>query len=238
MSRPRLLLTRPEPQSRVFAEMAQERFGADLEAVISPLLRIEHLPLTRDPAGFDGLVFTSRNGVAAFAAASDLRDVTAWCVGDATARAAAAAGLSARSAAGALADLAWTLRRDAAGLTMLQVRGRHVAGDLAALVGPAGPRITEAILYEQHPQPLTSAARAALSGTTPLLLPLFSPRSAGLIAPEIANANAPLHIAAMSPAVAEALPLQARGGAVTAPTPDAEGMLRALAELLQRVKSA
>ena len=83
-----------------------------------------------------------------------------------------------------------------------------------------------------------AAARAALSGTTPLLLPLFSPRSAGLIAPEIANANAPLHIAAMSPAVVEALPLQARGGAVTAPTPDAEGMLRALAELLQRVKSA
>lgn len=86
--------------------------------------------------------------------------------------------------------------------------------------------------------PLTPAARAALSGSAPLLVPLFSPRSAGLMAPEIANARAPLHIAAMSPAVAEALPLQVRGGVAMAPVPDAEGMLQALAGLMGRAKSA
>lgn len=238
MARPRLLLTRPEPQARGFAEAARARLGADLDVVISPLLRIEPLPLDPDPARFDGLVFTSRNGVAAFAAASAVRALPAWCVGDATARAAAAEGLAARSAAGTLDDLAVTLRREAAGLSLLQLRGRHVAGDLAARVGPAGPRITEAILYEQHPQPLTPSARAALSGSEPLLVPLFSPRSAGLMAPEIANARAPLHIAAMSPAVAEMLPVQARGGAVLAPMPNAEGMLRALADLMRRAKFA
>lgn len=231
MSQARLLLTRPEAQARAFAEAVRVRFGSDFDPVFAPVLRIVHLPLGLDPYGFDGLIFTSRNAVAAFVASSDLREPTAWCVGSATAAAAAEAGFEARSSAGALPALAAQLRSMPRSDRLLHVHGVHTAGDLETLVGADGPQITSTVIYDQLPQPLTTEARVLLAGVTPILLPLFSPRSAALMGEAILTARAPLHIAAMSPAVAAALPVQAQAGVAMAPHPDARGMLQALADL-------
>jgi len=69
--------------------------------------------------GIAALAFTSRNGVAAFAALSDDRSLPVFTVGDATAEAARTAGFAAvRSAAGALEDLARLLAEAAPGLVL------------------------------------------------------------------------------------------------------------------------
>jgi uroporphyrinogen-III synthase len=232
MAEPRLLLTRPQAQAAAFAGAVRQRFGTDFGAVIAPLQEIRFVDSSCDPTGFDGLVFTSRNGVAGFSAAFGPGRGPAWCVGQATARAAAAAGFDSRSASGALPDLAAQLRREAAGLTLLYARGAHVAGDLSAIVGETGPTILEVVLYKQQACPLSAEGAALLSGAAPVLLPVFSARSASLLDGALRHARAPLRVAAMSPAVARALPVQARDRVALAQTPDAEGMLNALAELL------
>jgi len=57
------------------------------EAVLAPLLAVQ--PIDADlNVPYDAIIFTSRNGVSAFARLSPHRDLSAWCVGDATAEAA------------------------------------------------------------------------------------------------------------------------------------------------------
>lgn len=238
MVQARMLLTRPEPQASEFAATCRQRFGDGLAITVSPVLEIVFLPLDLDPAAFDGLVFTSRNGVSAFVSASAFRDSTAWCVGDATAQAAQEAGFITRSANGALPDLATLLRAEMRGRQLLVLRGRHVAGDLADMLGSEGPGIAEAVVYDQQPSDLNSAALSLLGHPGPVLLPVFSPRSARLLGKSLLKARACLHIAVMSPAVLEALPERARRHASVASTPDAYGMMQAIAKQYEGLKSA
>lgn len=89
-----------------------------------------------DLRGVSALAFTSRNGVAAFAALSRARGLPVFTVGDATAEAARAAGFGAvRSAGGALGDLARLLISEApAGGLILAPGALEPAGDLPALL--------------------------------------------------------------------------------------------------------
>jgi uroporphyrinogen-III synthase len=68
--RPLLVLTRPRAQSARFAETLTDRVGAAIEVVTAPVMEIDLLdgPIPLDGVG--GLVFTSENGVAAFARAT------------------------------------------------------------------------------------------------------------------------------------------------------------------------
>ena len=105
--------------------------------MIAPLLAIHPLPQSApDLNGVAALAFTSRNGVAAFAALSDERTVPVFTVGDATAEAARAAGFaSVRSAAGAIGELVRLLAAEApADGAVLAPGALEPAGDLPALL--------------------------------------------------------------------------------------------------------
>ena len=87
----------------------------------------------------------------------------------------------------------------------------------------------ERVAYAQEAQPLTAQAVALLQGDKPVIAPIFSPRTAEILAAECRRitATAPLIVIAMSPAVAEA----ARDFAATvivAAHPDADSMGAAL----------
>lgn len=212
---PTILLTRPEAASRRFAARLT-CFG--LPVVISPILRI--LPLAHDRALVDracGLVFTSAHGVAE---AGPGRGRPAICVGPATASAARRAGYEVSMGTGdALGML--PLLRDL-GPDWLHVHGAHVARDLP-LPGVA--------VYDQQAQPLNADAQALLKGATPVILPLFSPRSAALVSDAARQATAPLWLAPISLAAAEAwvAPVARQ---VLAQGPDALGVARAIESLL------
>ncbi|MCW1918968.1 uroporphyrinogen-III synthase [Rhodobacter sp. KR11] len=192
--RPLILLTRPEAQSQRFAR------DLGLPCLISPLIapRFLHPEIPAHRA----LILTSETGALA---ARGLPPCRAYCVGDQTAATARALGFDAVSAQGdAKALIALILTDPVAPL--LHLRGCEARGDIAARLTAAGLPTAEALAYAQEERPLTAEAIAALRGTAPVLVPLFSPRSATLLAAELARigATAPLRVVAMSQAVAEA----------------------------------
>ena len=107
------------------------------DPVIAPLLAIRAIPQAEpDLSGIAALGFTSANGVAAFAALTSDRSRPVFTVGDATARAASAAGFDRVQSAGGdlkrLADL--LLAREGGGGPLLIPGAREPAGDLPALL--------------------------------------------------------------------------------------------------------
>lgn len=223
---PIVLITRPEPDGDEFAAMLRAQPGGDLAMVHSPILRITPRGAVPDVTGYRWLIFTSRNGVRHFAAGSARRDVPAYAVGDATADEARALGIEAISCSGDARDLLARIKADGAQGPMLHLRGEHAAADIAGALSAAGIETDQAVLYAQEPAPLSAAARACLMGDTPVIAPVFSPRSAAALFGEM-RPTAPIVVLAISAAAAARVPEAVVGGIVIADRPDTPGMLRA-----------
>jgi len=133
----RVWITRARPGAERTAERLH-RLG--LTPLIEPLLVVEALsPALPDLDRYQGLVFTSPNGVEAFAALTPRRDLAVFAVGDATAQAAESAGFGAvRSAAGDLTDLARLIAAGSNEGPLLAALAETPAGDLAEAVRKAG----------------------------------------------------------------------------------------------------
>lgn len=198
--RPSLLLTRPEPASRRFAAAFRARFGADWPVTISPLMAIAALAPRVSAA--DAVIFTSENAVAPFVALSPATGRLAWCVGDRTAQAAAAAGFRTRAGPGDAARLVPMIVAGHEGGRLIHARGHHIAADIVTELARAGLNAVDAVVYEQCDLALDAAAQALLAGPSPVLVPLFSPRSAALFAQQARDARAPLLLAPISAAAA------------------------------------
>lgn len=202
---PALLLTRPAAQSARFLAQCEEALGAPVEAMVASIIEIVPRDIAIDLSAFAGVVFTSENAVAALGKSDDVRGMRAWCVGGRTADAASRSGFDTVSAEGAAEDLiALVLREPPAG-RLLHLCGAHVAADVAGRLTEAGVPTDACVIYDQVPQPLPEAARHLLERPArPVILPLFSPRSARLLrnaAPEPSPLVRPL---AMSAQVAAA----------------------------------
>ena len=221
---PLLLLTRPQAQSEDFLDLCR-RGGFDGAALISPVVEI--LPVAPMPALPPGmLIFTSGNGVRALGPGQPLDGRRAWAVGGATAAAVRAAGAECRVAGGDAKALVAQILAGPDDGPYLHLRGRHARGDVAAQLRAAGRRADEAVVYDQQERPLSAPALAALRGADPVVLPLFSPRSAALVAAAAGQIRAPLHVVALSAAVAAAW--NGDAGVEIAAAPDAGSMARAV----------
>ncbi|WP_128255042.1 uroporphyrinogen-III synthase [Falsirhodobacter deserti] len=218
-----VLLTRPSEGSTRFAAMLEG------PVILSPLLEPRILPADLPPAS--SLIFTSPTAVRA---AGSPPATHAWCVGDRTAAVARQAGYAARSAAGDAEALFRAILASKEVGPLLHLRGRESKGDLARRLTEAGIPTAEAVVYEMVPRPLTEEARQALRGTSPIVVPLFSPASARRFMAEAPDAAAPLRFACLSDAVAHVLPNDAM--AATAARPDAQAMCD-LVTLLQRLET-
>jgi len=179
--------------------------------------------------GIRTLIFTSANGVAAYLAAQGPKTLPCYTVGDATAHAAQEAGLRATSAGGDAEALIARIMADNAPGPMLHLRGAHARGDIAERLSAQGCPVSQAIVYHQHAQPLSDQAASLLLGDRPVILPLFSPRSATLLAN--ATITAPVYVVAMSSNVADSVRFPVEQG-VIAPHPDFENVTEAIDGLL------
>ncbi|WP_371156637.1 uroporphyrinogen-III synthase [Jannaschia sp. 2305UL9-9] len=216
-----MLLTRPAAAS---AELADCLTRQGIEVVTSPLLRIRHADSLPDLA--DGLIFTSPNGVAAYRGLAGPAGLPVWCVGPRTSAAATAAGLRLRGTAPDAAALVQAIPSDAPALVHL--RGAVQRIDLAAGLRTRGLRATDAVIYHQDALPLSQAALSLLR-RGPVLVPLYSPRTAALFAaqcpPDDWSRVRPI---ALSRAVADMLPIRA----CVAEQPDGQAMLREIGNAL------
>lgn len=178
------LVTRSPEDAAPIAAALRER---GIDAVLAPMLRIEQAPgaaarLGDALAGVQAVLFTSANGVRAFAEAGGRLDVPAYCVGDASAAAARLAGFRAvASADGALAELASLVaaRLAPAHGPLLYAAGAVSAGDLSAELTGRGFAVRRLALYRAIPATGLAPEIAAALGQGEIELALFfSPRGA------------------------------------------------------------
>jgi uroporphyrinogen-III synthase len=227
---PLILLTRPAAQAERFADQCRAEFGTKAEILIAPMQEIVLLDLLAIPPEAS-LIFTSENGVRAFAAGGGGAGHIAYCVGDRTARVAAEAGLRALSAGGAAGDLLELIRRNAPDGPLIHLHGTHVRGGIIDRLAAEGFSIVGHAVYDQRNLPLSAGALAALTGPRRVIVPLFSPRSAALFAADLpADANPDL--VCISDATRAALPEPLRRTSTIADAPTGAAMLKALARQL------
>lgn len=212
-TRPVVLVTRPQPA----ADRLAVRLRAEgLPVLVAPLMRI--VPVAHDAAALaraPGLVFTSAHAVTS---AGPGGGRPAICVGPATARAAEAAGFRVTTGPGDAVGMLPLLE----GLEgWLHPHGAHVAATLP---------VPGMVVYDQQALPLPDAARALLDGVAPVIVPVFSPRSARLAAAATDGARAPLRVAAISAAAARAWGRPPTALAV-AEIPEEPGVIAAIREL-------
>ena len=91
---------------------------------------------------------------------------------------------------------------------LAHIRGAHTVGQVADTLRAEGFACADLVAYDQVAVPLSEQARDALAGETPVILPLFSPRTAKLIS-RYGPFAAPIHAVAISAAVAPDFALEA-----------------------------
>lgn len=229
----RILITRPRPDAEALAETLAA-MGHD--ALIEPML--EYRPVDSaaiDLAGVQALLFTSANGVRAFAGISADRTVPVYTVGAASARQARALGFtSVHSAGGDVRSLGRLVAAelDTGAGPLLHIAGSDVAGDLGHDLGARKFTIERKILYRMlKARGLSSAARDALRGGTIDGAVFYSPRTAAtfvaLLENEDIQASAGSSAAfCLSPAVAEQARRLPWRQVVVAEQPTADGLLK------------
>jgi len=175
-----ILLTRPKAQSTHYQADLARLFAGQATVIVSPLIIIKTIAAEVDVSGADQLLFSSTNGVEAFAALSHERGVAALCVGEKTTIAARAHGLDVEFTGSTTAELTrYILASDTAKQhRFLYLRGQHVARPIVDTLIENGCDARQVEVYQQDELPLTDAAKSVLAGGNRVILPLFSPRTA------------------------------------------------------------
>lgn len=228
---PILLITRPKNDAVRLARAVTLAMGIPVQVVIAPLMRIVPVAV----AGLTDLahvIFTSANGVAQ---ADDVpRSAVAWCVGTRTAAAAKEAGFVVKVGGGDAGQLLELLLDAAPQGKIAHIRGKHARGGIAEGLNAAGIDCIDAVAYDQVAEPLNDVALDVLRGDVPIVAPLFSPRTAALLMKNVPS-GAPLHVVAMSGAVADVV------GPITvtvAEKPEGAAMVAAICHVLQLQNSS
>ncbi|HYD19674.1 MAG TPA: uroporphyrinogen-III synthase, partial [Patescibacteria group bacterium] len=177
----RILITRPQPAAGEFADrLRREGF----QAVIAPMteyVELEHH--IGDIARYNGVIFTSAQGVNIFARSFTERYIPAFAVGDATAHTAEAAGFqrvfSAQGDTAALQELVATEKTKLNLQTMLHVCGEDTAEDLGKPLLDIGVHVDRVPVYKAvFVDKLPAESVAALKNSEITTVTLFSARTA------------------------------------------------------------
>ena len=231
-SKPILLLTRPQTASEQFWQSLPEEVRTRSRLILSPLLEIVPVgkPAPLQPG--TAAIFTSANAVACFAAPV-AAGAAAYCVGQATRAAAETAGWQAECLGETAEELLSALSGQRPG-PMVHLRGRHIRTDLAGRLAAAGLTCGEQVVYDQRLLPLNKSALMALAGPEPVIVPLFSPRTARQFA-ETAGDLVNVTAITLSEAVADPLKTRDLAGLSCAARPDAKAMRKAVTEAIERL---
>jgi uroporphyrinogen-III synthase len=228
-----ILMTRPKGSNRSFIDRIAPEVRERLHVVVSPLIAIEPLGAHVDIGPEDAAIFTSGNGVKYAPRGAGRR---AYCVGEQTTQRARQAGWDAICAGNDATALVDKLRQIAPSQTLLHAHGVHLRVDVASQLQKAGLDVAATAVYDQILQPLTEEALGLLKGKAPVLVPLFSPRTASHFA-ELAPDVHRTIVIAISKAVADQCKLLDLGTVFVADEPTAQSMVKQLEKLLAEAGS-
>jgi uroporphyrinogen-III synthase len=231
----RALVTRPEEDSAALVAALRAR---GIEPVIEPMLSVA--PEGGEAIALDGvqaLLFTSANGVREFSRRETKRDLPVYAVGDASARAARAAGFADVKSAGrdaeALAKLVGAELKPAGG-ALLHARGRDTTGHLEAALKSAGFEVRDPVVYRADAaRRLSEPVKKMLADGGIELALFFSPRTArGFVSAVedagIAPAMGKVTAICLSRAVADALAPLSFARVAVAAAPNQDSLLAAI----------
>ncbi len=174
-----ILLTRPKPASENFAKALVKEGVAIKQIHQAPAFRINMKIDWDAPAAGTLLILTSQNGVQAAANNLVPGEYSAICVGDKTSRLAQKLGFDAHFAGSTVAEL--LKRFPEVDGPVCHLRGAHTTDSIAQHLQGLGHSATQIITYDQPELPWTDTVYDLLKGGTPVVLPLFSPRTAELV---------------------------------------------------------
>jgi uroporphyrinogen-III synthase len=229
MNQPILLLTRPEAQSRRVLADVQDAMGVEVACLISPVQEIETREVAVKLDGYAGLILTSVNGVAA---APDLTGRRVHCVGARTGEAAADRGADVGVVALDAARLVERILETGVPAPLLHLRGEHARGEIAQTLSSAGIETHEAVVYAQQAVAMGADALRLIRGDGPLVLPLYSPRSARLVG-QAARPGPQVHVIALSQAVAQEYAAVTGQDAEICESPEGHVMIERIAAALR-----
>ena len=229
-----ILMTRPERSARQFVQ-ALGPLPDGFEVVHSPLIDIKTTGPLPDLERIGGVVFSSKNGVAAWRDLGGPVVDTCYTIGDATADAAREIGFNPISASGAADDLVAHIIKDRPTVRLMHIHGTHTRGEIAKRLSVAGIPTDNATIYDQPLLPLSDRAKTVLAGNRPVILPLFSPRTAAQFVAEAAP-NAPVLVAALSESVAKPLENINFTSLVIAEEPNSPSMICSVARLIDQAQ--
>lgn len=230
----RLLMTRPRAASQRFVAQLSPEAQETLEVIYSPLLDIQPTGVEVDLTSVRGLIFTSSNGVSIAARQVEGRDLPVFCVGSATTEMARRAGWQATNAGETSEALIGTLLQRRPESPLLHLRGEHVRGNIAQTLTQLGLSVRDQAIYDQRLLEFSPEARTTLDGVTPVIAPLFSPRTARQFA-DLGAGNAPIWLAALSDAVAKPLETIDFQSLKIAKRPESDAMCKVVEKLVKQV---
>lgn len=233
-----IVICRPKDDS---AELVAVVTAKGFQPLVEPVLGIEYVP-----ADFPGitpnevLVFTSANGVKAFARGADLRGNTVYTVGRNTADEAQRVGFTnVKTAAGTVDDLVDILLKEYVSTKddILYVRGEEISKDLKRALLKGGITIRELTAYRSVPaNNLSLDLLRALDTKEVAALLFFSAKGGGVFADLIeqygrAHTTRTTKALCISGAVLQSVSVLPFGGSFVADTPDRYGMIKLLEQL-------
>lgn len=256
----RILITRPQEQAAAFSAFVCTQAGLasrDLFAFL-PMMTIERIRFEPPPAnGLAGIIFTSANGVRAFAermSSEDLRiyaNLPVYMVGPGTAHSARIAGFSeVRFLAPDAQALSDYFSSDPAFqalpggvLPLLFVRGREAHTDFSDVLDPERFLVFPLTVYQARPNRWTEAhAAEALGGAAIGGVTFFSERTARLFIENAQTCPSLLNLKkaealCISKSVLEAVRPFWSGALCAAAAPDQAGMAELIVRRLREAES-
>ncbi len=238
-----VIMTRPADQGRRFVDRLVEDAGDRIRLIHSPLLVPQFLSPTVPDLDFTAVIFTSQTAVKAMAQhvlPDNILPRLAFCVGDQTANAARAAGFDALSAHGDADRLVGEIQRSGMRGPFLHLRGHDVRGEIADRLNTAGIETYEAVVYIQEAQSLAPAAQAVFADDAPVIIPLFSPRTAQILVRQMSKivVRPPIFTVSLSRVVSAEWQGQPRQRDDLASMPNQDAMIAAFRDALVAAESA
>ena len=223
MALPTLLLTRPQASAEAFVASLDPDALASVEVLIAPLMRIVSMDAAPDLEKMAGVIFTSANGVHH---GPDGEGRPAFCVGAQTTQHAIDRGWDAQMSGSCAKELIATLPTMRPAAPLVHLGGEHTIGDIAQILTAGGIRTDHIALYSQQLLRLTVQALQALKG--PVILPVFSPRTAKQLVAEATGNLEFAHIIALSDSVAAHFAGEKLSQCLILPSPQAIYMRKAV----------
>ena len=221
-----ILLTRPQSGSERFCAILRKHIP-EAEILISPLIDIEYICPPPHLSYYGGVVFTSVHGVGLFKNYDVPKNMPCFAVGPRTAQAASDAGFLVRTSDGDAAALVKMILSYPNLGKLIHISGEHSRGEVAKYLSQNGRQCEGMVVYTQTAKLLSSHVIEAVQGGGPLILPLFSPRTAILLLEQITPVPGS-HIVAMSKSVAEPFYKFDQLGVTVVDYPRSDEMLKAV----------